>query len=270
MGGEMNRRAAVAGAFYPGGAAELASLMGKLIPKGDAKPAWAIMMPHAGYVYSGGVAGKVAAAAVIPSNVVVLCPNHSGMGAACAVWQQGDWEFPGFSVPVAADLAAEFLADCPTARADEMAHLREHSAEVLVPFLHYRQPKLSIVPICLSYLNSNDMNAIGRALAGLVSKHPDVLIAISSDMSHYIPAAQAQQLDHLALKPLLELDVDEFLRTVNEQQISMCGVIPAAIAAIALKLLGAGKGELVAYDNSGSQTGDKSEVVGYAGVIFPR
>jgi len=266
----MNRRAAVAGAFYPGDATELGNMMGKLMPKGEAKAAWAVMMPHAGYVYSGGVAGKVAAAAEIPSRVVILCPNHSGMGVGCAVWQKGEWEFPGFSVPVAADLAAEFLADCPVARADAMAHLREHSAEVLVPFLHFRQPNLSIVPICVSYLTRRDMNDMGKALAGLITKQPDVLIAISSDMSHYIPAARAHELDHVALKPLLELDVETFLNTVNAEQISMCGVIPAAIAATALKLLGATRGELVVYDNSASQTGDKSEVVGYAGVIFPK
>jgi AmmeMemoRadiSam system protein B len=266
----MNRHAVVAGAFYPGNDAVLNEMLGRLVSKGDAKPVWALMMPHAGYIYSGGVAGKVAAAAEIPPQVVILCPNHSGMGTACSVWQDGEWEFPGFSVPVAADLAEEFLAGCPVAHADEMAHLREHSAEVLVPFLHYRQPKLSIVPICVSYLSRGDMEVIGTALAALVNKHPDVMIAISSDMSHYIPAARAQQLDNLALKPLLELDVDAFLDTVNEQQISMCGVIPAAIAATALKILDAGKGELVAYDNSGTQTGDKSEVVGYAGVIFPK
>jgi AmmeMemoRadiSam system protein B len=266
----MNRHAVVAGAFYPGGTAELDSMLGKLVPEGEAKPVWALMMPHAGYIYSGGVAGKVASVAEITSQVVILCPNHSGMGADCAVWAEGEWEFPGFTVPVAADLAAKFLAACPVASADEMAHLREHSAEVLVPFLHYQQPGLSIVPICLSYLSGTDINTVGRALAALVSKHTDVLIAISSDMSHYISAAQADRLDHLALKPLLELDVDSFLDTVRDEQISMCGVIPAAVAATALKLLGAGRGELVAYDNSGSATGDNREVVGYAGVIFPK
>ena len=178
----MNRKAIVAGAFYPRGAGELARILEELIPQKEAKKAYGIMIPHAGYIYSGEVAGVAVGSVVIPPTVVIVCPNHSGMGASCAVWPNGEWEFPGFNTSVAQEMASEFLVSCPIAEADYTAHLREHSAEVLVPFLHFRRKDLTILPICISHLNLAGINEVGKALAELINKHPDVMLAISSDM----------------------------------------------------------------------------------------
>lgn len=233
------------------------------------------MAPHAGYVYSGGVAGKVFAAIEVPRRVVLLGPNHTGRGPRISVMDSGTWRIPGADVPVDEELAAAILAAFPLATRDREAHRYEHALEVELPFLIARQPELRIVPVVLGVLSAGDAVAFGKALHRAVREVSqasgdagDVLVVASSDMSHYLPDDTARRVDRTALAPLLAFDPEGLYRTVIEHDISMCGFIPATAMLAYAREAGAARPELVAYATSGEAFGDHSRVVGYAGVVL--
>jgi AmmeMemoRadiSam system protein B len=263
----MDREPAVAGRFYPGErgalAREVAALVGSLGDPGVA--AIALLAPHAGYVYSGRVAGATYARVAVPERAVVLCPNHTGLGALAALWPDGSWRTPLGRVPVDAELT-EGLRACPLVEDDRAAHLREHALEVQLPFLQARHPGVSIAALCLGPLRFEECESVGRALAEAVRGRPALIVA-SSDMSHYLPAEVARARDERALSRLLARDARGLFETVRREDISMCGVVPATVMLIAAHELGAREAELVRYANSGDASGDFESVVGYAGAI---
>jgi hypothetical protein len=263
----MDREPAVAGRFYPGErealAREVAALLGSA---GDSSlPALAILAPHAGYVYSGPVAGATYARVAAPERAVVLCPNHTGLGALAALWPDGGWRTPLGRVRVDAELT-ERLRACPLVEDDRAAHLREHALEVQLPFLQARRPEVSIAALCLGPLDAEECESVGRAVAEAVRARPALIVA-SSDMSHHLPADLARAKDERALSRLLALDARGLLETVRREDISMCGVVPATVMLVAARELGAHEAELVRYANSGDASGDFESVVGYAGAI---
>jgi MEMO1 family protein len=266
------RPPAVAGRFYPGDAAELAREVDGHLAAGQAgEPAraMALVAPHAGYMYSGGVAGQVFARVVVPDRVVVMGPNHTGRGERISVVPAGAYEVPGGAVPIDAELAAAILDEVPGARADADAHRMEHSVEVEVPFLRARHPAVSFVPMVLAGLSERDAIAVGEGLARAVARlGADVLVVASSDMSHYLPDAEARRVDKIALDALMTGDAATLHRTVRERDISMCGVIPTTAMLAYARAAGAtAPPELVAYATSADASGDRSRVVGYAGVV---
>ena len=265
----MLRSPAVAGQFYPDRPDVLGKALDRLIPPVEHKRvAIGVISPHAGYVYSGGVAGKSFARLQIPREVVILGPNHHGIGHQIALYHRGGWQTPLGDVPIAEALAEAILAACPMAAADAEAHRFEHSLEVQVPFLQKLTAALAIVPICIGRVPLEQLLAFGDGLAAALSgRDPLPLIVASSDMTHYESGEEARRKDNLALERVLALDPEGLYRTVRDHRISMCGVLPAVIMLRAAKALGATVAELVAYANSGEVTGDQREVVGYAGVI---
>ena len=264
----MLRSPAVAGQFYPGNRGSLARALEQLLPVNSPKtPALGVMSPHAGYIYSGAVAGKVFAGVEISPEVVILGPNHHGIGHQVAVYSSGGWDTPLGPVPVAEELAADILSSCPAAAADTRAHLHEHSLEVQVPFLRTLLPNVMIVPICLGRLPLDTLLALGDGLARAVAgRQPLPLIVASTDMTHYESGEEARRKDELALQHVLDLDPQGLYRTVRDERISMCGVLPTVVMLQASLALGATRAELIAYANSGDVTGDQRKVVGYAGV----
>lgn len=271
------RDPAVAGRFYPAAPDALAREVTRYLGHGGLAPgpARALMAPHAGYVYSGEVAGRAFARVEVPRRVILLCPNHTGRGPAISIMARGAYRIPGAQVPVDSELAAAILAQVPEARDDRTAHAAEHAIEVELPFLLARQPELRIVPIVLGMLSLDAALALGRglhrAVRGLGAEAPaDTLVVASSDMSHYLPDAEARDADRLALAPLLAFDPEGLYRTVVAHDISMCGFVPATVMLSYAREAGAGTPELVAYATSGDAFGDTSRVVGYAGVVVPR
>ena len=266
----MVRYPAVAGQFYPGTAEELRlfldSFCRRELPKVKAK---AVVVPHAGYIYSGKVAGETYSRVEIPSDCVVMGPNHTGLGKPASVFPEGVWITPLGEVPVNREITSELVQRYPY-EPDPTAHIYEHSLEVQVPFLQhcsgYRED-LSIVPVVFQHLSYPDCVAAGEALAEVL-KGRDSLIVISTDFSHYVSQQTAEKLDSLAVEAILNLDPEELYRRVHGYNISMCGVIPATVGIIASKLLGAKGAELVMYRTSGDVTGDYTQVVGYAGIII--
>ncbi len=266
-----NRRPAVAGQFYPGDPAALKNDL-QLLTGGGTPPqeprAVALMVPHAGYMYSGRVAGVTYTAARLASRIVILCPNHTGVGEPIALYDEGAWDTPLGAVPVDAPLARAILEGCGAARVDAAAHRGEHALEVQLPFLQHLLGRFSFVPICIGTLRLPVLLDLGRAVAAALAAAPaETMVIISSDMSHYLPADVAEKRDRRALDRLLALDPEGLHRIVLDEDISMCGIAPATAGLQAARLLGARSARLVAYSNSGETTGDFSSVVAYAGVV---
>lgn len=262
------RSPAVAGQFYPANAAELSRQVGSyLVPEAEKGPALAVVSPHAGYVYSGHVAGAVFSSVEIPDKFVVISPNHTGYGAPAAIMTTGAWQIPGSEVPIESDLGGSILKHSSMLEEDARAHLREHSLEVQLPFINALAENPSFVPICLSTHRWSDLEEIGKAIAAAISgcSH-NVLIIASNDMSHFLPEEEARRVDKKAIDHILDLDPNGLLDTVTREHISMCGVAPVTAALVAAKELGAKKAELVKYATSGEIFGDMSQVVGYAGI----
>jgi AmmeMemoRadiSam system protein B len=264
----MLRSAVVAGQFYPGRKEGLLETVDALIaPKTVDQPAIALMSPHAGYVYSGGVAGRTFSAVKIPEEIIILGPNHHGRGHIAAVYSRGEWETPLGRTKISSELADRILAECPMTADDTVAHYSEHSLEVQLPFLQFRAPHATIVPICISRMPLEVLLQLGDGLARAVqSSHSRPLIVASTDMTHYESGETAHKKDFLALEKVLALDPTGLYDVVLQHKISMCGVLPTVIMLQAAIALGAQNAELIAYSNSGDVTGDQSEVVGYAGV----
>ncbi len=266
----MERKPAVAGQFYPGSKASLEAEVNRFLNV-DAKPrkAMGAVAPHAGYIYSGAVAGAVFASVVVPRRCIVLSPNHTGMGERAAVWARGSWQIPTGSIPVDEALAKKLLAACGELADDHSAHLAEHSLEVELPFLLARQPELSIVPICISRVDVGECRRIGEAIAEVIrSEKEEILIVASSDMNHYEDQKRTIHKDQMAIDRVLALDALGLVTTCAEHRISMCGVLPTAITIFACKKLGATKATLVKHATSGDVSGDYDAVVGYAGFVI--
>jgi AmmeMemoRadiSam system protein B len=266
----MERNPAVAGQFYPGSSSALSRAVRELTREVEEKlPAIAVVSPHAGYIYSGAVAGALFSSVRIPGRCVIFCPNHSGAGASAAIVSRGAWKMPWGNVPVDEELAGRVSAASPLLREDTQAHAREHSLEVQLPFLYRFRPDFRFVPICLEFLSLEECRQLGEATASAVEGEPEPpLLVASSDMSHYVPDAEARRKDGLAIDRMLALDPEGLYRTVRAERISMCGVVPATVALFAAKRLGATEARLVKYATSGEVSRDFDQVVGYAGLAF--
>jgi AmmeMemoRadiSam system protein B len=265
----MNRQAAVAGRFYPGRPRELEQTVSRLMEPREAHSAIAVMAPHAGYPYSGRTAGRVFASVEVPDRAVVLCPNHTGMGARLAVWPDGAWELPNCRIPVDGDLTDRILASHPAFKADVGAHQTEHAIEVELPFLHARNPAVRIVAIVVARHPRETLIELGQCLAKVVREtNGPVLIVASSDMSHYISALEAAELDRLALDRVEAMDAAGLYDVVETHGITMCGVMPTTITLAAAEALGAHSSRVIDYTHSGLVTGDDRSVVAYAGAVI--
>ena len=265
----MQRQPAVAGQFYPGNAEQLRLELMQLIPESaEKKQVFGIIAPHAGYMYSGGIAGKVYSIIKIPATVMILGPNHHGTGDAAALYPAGEWQTPLGPVAVNSRLNGLIDQHTPLVSYDTLAHRFEHSLEVHVPFLQVLQPDVTISALCLSHGSYAALCEIGQGIAAAIREYgEDVLMVASSDMTHYESAESARRKDTLALDRVMAFDAEGLLRVCHSEKITMCGVVPATVMLEAAGALGASRAELVAYGNSGDITGDNRQVVGYAAVM---
>jgi AmmeMemoRadiSam system protein B len=267
------RHPAVAGRFYPREPEilreEVASyLSGAESTKQESIRALGCIAPHAGYMYSGHVAGALFSRIEIPTRCILLCPNHTGIGRVLAVMSEGEWETPLGNVPIDTALAENLKKRFPALQEDAAAHRGEHAAEVELPFLLLRQPQLTFVPIALGTRQFEPLQQLGEAIADVIAvQKEDVLIVASSDMNHYEPDAVTRVKDHRAIERILSLDARGLYDVVTQQDISMCGFGPAVAMLTAARKLGAKSAELVKYATSGDVSGDREMVVGYAGIV---
>jgi AmmeMemoRadiSam system protein B len=262
----MQRQAVVAGQFYPGNRKLLEAEMARLIPAGVGKErVCGIISPHAGYIYSGAVAGKVFAAIEIPATVLILGPNHHGAGAAAGLYPDGEWLTPLGPVTINSRLNTLIRKHVPFVESDALSHQFEHSLEVQLPFLQHLRPDVTISAICLGFGDYPTAVALGVGIAAAIREFgEEVLIVASSDMTHYESADAARAKDEQALERVLALDPEGLLKVCRDKHITMCGVVPAAVMLTAARELGVTRAERVAYATSGDVTGDNRQVVGYA------
>jgi len=264
----MIREAAVAGQFYPSRPESLRKEIGELLRPVRSFPGTrAVMVPHAGYVYSGPVAGAVYASVDLPRRFILLGPNHTGLGARLSLYPSGEWRTPLGTVWIDPELTGLLERNCPHLRPDRQAHLREHSLEVQIPFLQVRVPDFRFAAICVGTGEYPVLADLGQAIARILRDLEDPpLIVSSSDMSHYESASVASAKDHLAIERILAVDPAGLHEVVHRENISMCGFAPTTAALAACRELGCRTGHLVRYSNSGDVSGDYDRVVGYAGI----
>ncbi len=256
--------------FYPGNPEILKKTIESFIDADQVKEECrAVLMPHAGYFYSGKVAGKTISCVHIPDTVIIMAPNHTGLGSPYAILAKGSWQTPLGCIDIQEDLAGLVLENSGLFKADETPHIKEHAIEVEVPFLQYFNKNVSIVPIIISDLIMSNYRRAGQEIAEATKKFAKpVLIVISSDLTHYEPHEIAKEKDHLVIEAIKELDEEKLFLRVNADKISMCGYAPACVGIYAAKKLGAEQARLIDYKTSGETSGDFSSVVGYAGLII--
>ena len=266
---EAVRHPAVAGRFYPGERdALLDDLRSYMSPAQAARPAFGCVVPHAGYVYSGMVAGAVYATVEVPQRCVVLCPNHTGRGTPLSMMSAGSWEMPLGRLTIDSDLADTLKQACPMLSEDSEAHRSEHAIEVQLPFLQQKRPHLMFVPIALGTGIYEVLEQVGTALGEVLRAQDEpVLIVASSDMNHYESDRVTRVKDQKAIEAMLALDARLLYDVVTKGEVSMCGFGPAIVMITAAKLMGASSAELIKYATSGDVSGDREMVVGYAGIV---
>jgi hypothetical protein len=267
------RHPAVAGQFYPSNPDQLRQQIESFVQTGREKiRALGCVVPHAGYIYSGAVAGAVYGRLELPRRFIILCPNHTGAGQALAIMSRGHWLTPLGEAAIDEPLAEALKGEFSGLRDDAAAHLREHALEVRLPFLQQLAGEFTFVPIVVGSGRLEVLTELGSSLARVLrppaegSKH-DVLMIASSDMNHYEDDERTRSKDRLAIDRVLALDPAGLWETVQREQISMCGYGPAVAMLTAARELGASKAELVKYATSGDVSGERDQVVGYAGMI---
>ena len=270
----MLRFPAVAGRFYPSDPTELQSAVRAYTATPDHGPrkvsAKACLVPHAGYRYSGHVAGAVFSRIVLPKKILILGVRHRPPGEPVAILSTGAWRTPLGDAPIDEVLAAELRRTCPRLHEDFVAHRSEHSLEVQLPFLQVLDPDFTFVPIALGTIRFEELATIGEAIANVLAASPGpILLVTSSDLNHYEDDVTTRRKDQSAIDRLLALDARGLYDTCRAEYISMCGLGPAVAMLTALKTLGATQAELVGHATSADTSGDFSTVVGYAGIIFP-
>lgn len=263
------REPAVAGRFYPANPERLRADINSYLLSDKRTAATACMVPHAGYMYSGQVAGAVFSRLEIPASCIVLGPNHTGRGHPLAIMKDGAWRTPLGELAIDSGLAGDLVQEFPALSEDPAAHRSEHSIEVEIPFLQFCRPDTRFVPIAIGTGQLVLLEQLGHALAVVLKKSKEpALIVASSDMNHYEDDATTRVKDRKAIEKILALDASGLYETVMNESISMCGFGPAVAMLTAARRLGAEKAELVQYATSADVSGDHKVAVGYAGIII--
>ncbi len=263
------RYPAVAGRFYPARPDDLRRDLRSYMPlEAEKIRALGCVVPHAGYMYSGHVAGAVYARIELPHRFVILCPNHTGMGNPLAVMSRGHWLTPLGEIQVDLQLATELKQHCALLTEDSLAHRAEHALEVQLPFLQILLKEFTFVPITVGIGRFEPLAQLGEAVAATLEElgEPAMVIA-SSDMNHYESDTVTRVKDAKAIERILELDAPGLYRVITAEQVSMCGYGPAIVMLTAALKLGADTAQLIKYATSGDISGDRDMVVGYAGIV---
>ncbi|HEV2118559.1 MAG TPA: AmmeMemoRadiSam system protein B [Candidatus Bathyarchaeia archaeon] len=233
----------------------------------------AIVVPHAGYDYSGPVAANSyyqLASSGLRESVIIVGPNHTGYGSGVSTMTDGQWATPLGDVPLDKSLASSITKFSGLVDVEEEAHKREHSIEVQLPFLQFIYPRrFQFVPICMMLQDLETSIEIGDAIAKASAGTGAMLIA-SSDWTHYESQESAKKKDMEAIQTVLEMEERKFHDTIEENQVSACGYGPVTAVIHASKILGARHVKLLSYQTSGDTAGDKRSVVGYAAIAFTK
>ncbi|HOU52739.1 MAG TPA: AmmeMemoRadiSam system protein B [Myxococcota bacterium] len=267
----MAREACLAGRFYPRDPLELRREVDRLTRSPPVRvpgTALGLLVPHATLAYSGMTAGATWGAVEVPDRVIILSPNHTGIGGRISVARDGPFLTPAGAVELDADLSEALVDRFPEARFDDDAHREEHGVEVHLPYLLARNPAARLVAICMRTMSYSLAEELGAALAEQVrASGGRAVIVASSDLSHREPVQVARRKDRMVLNRLQLLDPKGLYGAAVEHHVSMCGLAGAVAMLVAARALGARSGVLVSYRTSVDCDGDESRVVGYAGLV---
>jgi AmmeMemoRadiSam system protein B len=246
---------------------------GRAPPSAGKRRIYGIVSPHAGYAYSGAVAanGFYEVSSIDFQDVIMVGPNHYGIGSWVAAMKEGEWETPLGKVQVNSQMATEIAGRSSTLGFDDFAHSRDHCLEVQLPFLQSIKENFRIVPIVLVSQRSDTAYDLGNAISEAVAEKgglDSTLLIASSDFTHYEPNSDAHRKDGELIKAILTLDVNRFYAVLERLDVSACGYGAIATMMVASRNLGATRGELLKYATSGDVTGDTSAVVGYSSIVF--
>jgi MEMO1 family protein len=237
--------------------------------KGETMRAFGCVVPHAGYMYSGHVAGAVYASIEMPRRCILLGPRHFPRGEPLAILTQGCFATPLGEAPIDEELASTLAHECPRLREDAVAHEREHSLEVQIPFLQSLAKDLRFVPVVLATDRYGAIEELGHAVAKVIASAGEPVLAIAStDMNHYENDALTRVKDARAIERILGLDPRGLYDTVRGEGITMCGYAATTALLVAMRELGATEARLVSYATSADVGGDREQVVGYAGIVI--
>ncbi len=268
------RPPAVAGGFYPGDAREVQRMVERFLAA-SAPPAapqsWpGVLVPHAGWIYSGRLATAVFSRVAIPSRAIILCPRHRPQGARWAVAPHRRWLFPGGELASDPELAGRLANAVAGLVLDAAAHREEHAIEVQLPLLARFAPQVRVVGIAVGDGSLPELLRFGGELAGVLADMPErPLLVISSDMNHFADDTETRRVDRLALDAIATLDPVRVYETVRRNHISMCGLGPCVIVMETLRQLQClHRCESVGYATSAEASGSTDRVVGYAGLLF--
>lgn len=285
----IRRAPAVAGMFYPDNAIELRALIDQCFrnqqfgpgrtlttttpPSNKQRRIYGVVSPHAGYIYSGAVAanGFYEISSTDFHDVIMVGPNHYGIGSWVAAMKEGTWETPVGDVQVNSQMAEEIRKRSAALDFDDYAHSRDHCLEVQIPFLQCIKQNFKIVPVVLVSQKRDIAFDLGNAISQTITElgtADSTLLLASSDFTHYEPNSEAHRKDGQLINAILSLDISRFYTVLERMNISACGYGAIATMMVAAKNLGATKGELLKYATSGDVTGDVSAVVGYSSIVF--
>lgn len=260
----------VAGTFYPNDIIELNNLIKGFIPEKTGQiSARGIILPHAGYAYSGKVAVSTVASVLPKNKIIILGNNHSGYGGDFSLWPRENWKIPGGQAIIDRGLAKDILAKAGPIEEDLLAHISEHSIEAELPILNYFFKSFEFVPIACKLTNLSALRAAAEQIYQAVKPVKDkVLLVASSDFTHYEPDATARRKDRAAIDKIISLDEEALINEVTRENITLCGLAPIVVLICCLKKIGARKSQVTLYQTSADTNGDKTSAVGYAGIIF--
>lgn len=273
------RKPAVAGSFYPSSKESLLNTIEncfmhnygpqKKPPSDEERKIIGIVCPHAGYMYSGPVAAHsfYAVSSSDVDLVIMVGPNHFGIGSGVATMKDSSWETPLGSVEVDSDVAEQVSKRSGIVDFDDAAHSEDHCLEVQLPMLQYIYQKFNILPIIMWMQDKETAEDVGRAIADIANERKTLLLA-SSDFTHYEPNEDAHRKDNELIGSILKLDINKYYSVLQRLNVTACGYGAIASVMIACKILGAEKGELLKYATSGDIAGNKNSVVGYGSIMF--
>ncbi|NWF76945.1 MAG: AmmeMemoRadiSam system protein B [Nitrospirae bacterium] len=266
----MKRLPAVAGQFYYGTPSKLKQQVENYIDKNTKKEkVIGVVSPHAGLIYSGHVAGAVYSSIDFPETLVLIGPNHTGIGPRISMMAKGEWEIPTGTFSIDEKISHRISINTPIVEKDIQAHMFEHSLEVQLPFIGFFSQDVKIVPILILSALLEECKILGEGIAKAVTEaNYSVVVVASSDMSHYVPDKVARNKDEKAIQKILSLDPEGLYETVLKERISMCGYLPVVSMIFAAKALGARSARLIKYATSAEISGDYDHVVGYAGIVL--
>jgi AmmeMemoRadiSam system protein B len=266
------RKAAVAGTWYPADRGALAGEVDRYLGAVDRTATGdplAIVAPHAGLKYSGPVAAysyKLLAGREVDVAILVGPSHYVGFDGV-ALYERGAFDTPFGPVPVHSDCASALARASSLVREHPMAHTREHSVELQLPFLKRVLPDVEIVPLVMGYQRRETVYELGAAIASVAKGRRAVLVA-STDLSHYQNAATAAKLDHKVMQQVLRFDPDGLMSVLELFPEHACGGGPTVSVMLAAKALGARDARVLKYGDSGDVSGDKDAVVGYLAAAF--